>query len=192
MTPADILAMQRRIDAAGFPLAADGVWGPRSHAACQAYLRSLMPSPHPWPSQDESSLATYYGDAGDEDYLVRLPVAGLGVAYDGKPVSGIRCHRRVAHSLGKVLAAIAAGPHRGVLAHYAGCYNFRVMRGGKTLSTHARGIAVDLAPNWNGNHTPWPEKATMPLAVIEDFAREGWLAAGAAWGRDAMHFQATR
>jgi hypothetical protein len=31
----------------------------------------------------------------------------------------------------------------------------------------------------------------MPLAVMEHFAREGWLSAGSAWGRDAMHFQAT-
>jgi hypothetical protein len=32
----------------------------------------------------------------------------------------------------------------------------------------------------------------MPLEIMEAFAREGWLAAGAFWGRDAMHFQATR
>jgi hypothetical protein len=192
MTPADIEAMQIRIAAAGFPLAADGLWGPKSRAACQSYLRSLMPAPNPWPRQDESSLASYYGDAGDEDYLVRLPVAGLGVAYDGKPVAAIRCHKRVADSLGRVIAAIAAGPHRGILAYYAGCYNCRAMRGGSRPSTHARGIAIDLAPDWNGNSTPWPEKATMPLAVMAEFAREGWLSAGAFWGRDAMHFQATR
>jgi len=192
MTTADIEAMQRKIDGAGFPLAIDGQWGPKSRAACQSYLRSLMPTPNPWPSQDESSLASYYGDAGDEDYLVRLPVAGLGVAYDGQPVSGIRCHRRVSYSLGLVLAAIAAGPHRGILAHYAGCYNFRAMRGSSRISTHARGIAVDFASGLNGNQTPWPEKATMPLEVMEAFAREGWLPAGAFWHRDSMHFQATR
>jgi hypothetical protein len=32
----------------------------------------------------------------------------------------------------------------------------------------------------------------MPLAVMEEFSREGWLAAGAFWNRDAMHFQATQ
>jgi hypothetical protein len=187
MTPDEIKTMQTRIG-----VTPDGAWGPKSRAACQGYLSALMPSPNPWPPQDEASLSNYYGDAGDEDYLVRLPVGGLGVAYDGQPVSGIRCHKRVAHSLGKVLAAIAASPHRGVLAHYAGCYNLRLMRGGTRPSTHARGIAIDLAPAWNANATPWPAKATMPLAVMEQFAREGWLPAGAFWGRDAMHFQATR
>jgi hypothetical protein len=192
MTTADIQAMQATITDAGFPLAADGVWGPKSKAACQAYLRSLMPDPHPWPATDEAALSKFYGDAGDEDYLVKLPVAGLGVKYDGTTVTAIRCHKRVADSLGRVIAAIAAGPHRGILAYYAGCYNFRAMRGASRPSTHARGIAIDLAPDWNGNSTPWPEKATMQLAVMAEFAREGWLSAGAFWGRDAMHFQATR
>jgi len=192
MPPADIEAMQIRIDAGGFPLAADGVWGAKSKAACQAYLRSLMPSPHPWPATDEAALSKFYGDAGDEGYLVKPSVAGLGVKYDGTTVAAIRCHKRVADSLGRILGAIAATPHRGILAYYAGCYNFRAMRGGTRPSTHARGIAIDLAPDWNGNSTPWPEKATMPLAVMECFAREGWLSAGAFWGRDATHFQATR
>ena len=66
------------------------------------------------------------------------------------------------------------------------------MRGGSLPSLHARGAAIDLDPGTNGLHTPWPTRATMPLEVMECFAREGWLAAGAFWGRDAMHFQATR
>ncbi len=65
------------------------------------------------------------------------------------------------------------------------------MRGGSTPSLHARGAAVDLDPDYNGNLVSWPAKAAMPLEVMEAFAREGWLAAGAFWGRDAMHFQAT-
>jgi hypothetical protein len=32
----------------------------------------------------------------------------------------------------------------------------------------------------------------MPLEVMEMFAQEGWLSAGAFWGRDAMHSQATK
>jgi hypothetical protein len=28
--------------------------------------------------------------------------------------------------------------------------------------------------------------------VMEEFAKEGWLAAGAFWSRDSMHMQATR
>ena len=50
----------------------------------------------------------------------------------------------------------------------------------------------DFAASENGNHTSWPVAATMPLGVMEIFAAEGWLPAGAFWGRDAMHFQATQ
>jgi hypothetical protein len=49
-----------------------------------------------------------------------------------------------------------------------------------------------LRPLTNGNHAHWPLTADMPLVVMEEFAREGWLSAGAFWGRDAMHFQATQ
>jgi hypothetical protein len=82
--------------------------------------------------------------------------------------------------------------HPDVLADYNGCYNNRSMRGGSTPSLHARGAAIDFLAGDNGNKTSWPAKATMPLDVMKIFAVEGWLSAGAFWGRDAMHFQATR
>ena len=66
------------------------------------------------------------------------------------------------------------------------------MRGGSLPSLHARGAAVDLDPDHNGNGTSWPTRAIMPLEVMEEFAKEGWLAAGAFWGRDSMHMQATQ
>ena len=66
------------------------------------------------------------------------------------------------------------------------------MRGGYTPSLHARGAAIDFDSYDNGNSTHWPVGATMPIGVMEEFAREGWVAAGAFWGRDAMHFQATK
>jgi hypothetical protein len=32
----------------------------------------------------------------------------------------------------------------------------------------------------------------MPIEVMEAFARQGFKPAGAFWGRDAMHMEATR
>ncbi len=187
MNQNDIKTMQRRIGETD-----DGFWGPKSIAACQAHLRRLMPSPHPWPASDSASLTKFYGQPGDESNLVALNVEGLGILYDGKPVKVIRCHRKVAESLKRVFTALSKGPHKDILREYAGCFNNRAMRGGTLKSTHAWGIAVDLDPDSNGNHTSWPTRATMPLEVMEEFAKEGWLCAGAFWGRDAMHAQATR
>lgn len=187
MNSQDIRNMQRRIGVTD-----DGFWGPKSIAACQKHLRSLMPKENPWPATDQKSLTKFYGEAGDESQLTNLGVEGVGVKYDGKPVKTIRCHRRVAPSLYRIIGRLAAGPHKSVLGRYAGCFNNRAMRGGSLPSLHARGAAVDFDPDSNGNHVAWPTRATMPLEVMEEFAREGWIPAGAFWGRDAMHMQATR
>ena len=168
----------------------DGFWGPQSIAAAQKHLRSLMPKPNPWPKTDQASLTAFYGAAGDESQLVTLGVISLGIYYDGKPVKSIRCHHKISGSLHRVLRSLVK-THPEILAQYAGCYNNRTMRGGSLPSLHARGAAVDFDPGTNGNHTAWPVRATMPFAVMEAFAREGALAAGAFWGRDAMHFQWT-
>lgn len=168
----------------------DGHWGPKSIIACQQYLRGLMPTNRPWPDTDQTSLTRFYGAAGDEDQLVAINVP-VGIRYEGKPVQTIRCNHRVAPSLSRILPQLVE-KFPDVAADYAGCFNNRPMRGGSTPSLHARGAAVDFAPDTNGNLTHWPTAADMPLGVMEIFAREGWIAAGAFWGRDAMHFQATR
>lgn len=190
MTTDEIRAMQARIGFKGKDI--DGFWGPLSIAKCQRYLRAMMPSPNPWPATSEAALSAFYGKPGDESQLVPLDVDGLGLKYEGRPVAVVRCHRKVAPSLGRVLAALA-GTHPAVLALYAGVYNNRPMRNGSGRpSLHARGAAIDLWPDANRLKSPWPLVATMPLAVMEEFAREGWVSAGAFWGWDAMHFQATR
>lgn len=187
MTNEQIKAIQKKIGA--IP---DGFWGPKSIAACQSYLRSLMPKDNPWPATNQEALTAFYGSAGDESRLVSMPIPdGVTVKYEGDIVKRVRCNERVAHSLSRVIKNIAdTCPH--VLLDYNGCYNNRAMRGGSLPSLHARGAAIDFMAGTNGNHTPWPVASDMPLEAMECFAREGWIAAGAFWGRDAMHFQATR
>ena len=187
MNRTQIIQLQERIGTE-----ADGFWGPKSTAACQRHLRALMPSPNPWPSSSETALQRFYGSAGDESQLVNAPAPSWLRLYDtNRRVRTIRCHKLVADSLLRALnAAHEVAPD--VAKRYFGCYVFRNMRGGSRKSTHARGIAIDLAATGNGNRTHWPTRAAMPIEVMECFAREGWLAAGAFWSRDAMHFQATR
>lgn len=186
MTSTEIKSIQTKIGTNS-----DGFWGPKSIAACQSHLRGLMPSPNPWPSTDQGALTAFYGNPGDENKLVNLDVSQLDVRYDGTRVKTIRCHGKVADSLKRVLVALSS-THPAILRDYCGCFNNRPMRGGSTPSLHARGAAIDFAAGENGNHDSWPGRATMPFDVMEEFAKEGWLAAGAFWGRDAMHFQATR
>jgi hypothetical protein len=169
----------------------DGFWGPKSIAACQSYLRSLMPAESNWPRPSQESLQGFYGSPGDELKLVSVNVEGLGLKYDGKPVKSLRCHDKVADSLKRALESLAKS-HPDILAQYAGVYNNRTMRGGSLPSLHARGAAIDLAADTNRLSQSWPVSATMPLEVMEAFAREGWVGLGWLIGRDAMHFQATQ
>lgn len=186
MTQNQIKAIQEKIGTEP-----DGFWGPKSVAACQRYLRKLMPTTPMWPKTDQASLTAFYGRPGDESKLMNLDVAGLGVKYEGKAVKTIRCHQKVGSSLHWVLSVLS-DTHPEILAEYAGVYNNRVMRGGSMPSLHARGAAIDLWPDRNGNRMHWPTQAMMPLEVMEAFSKEGWLCAGAFWSRDAMHAQATQ
>jgi hypothetical protein len=187
MTYTEIYHLQKRIGTTP-----DGFWGRKSIAACQTHLKSLMPLDNPWPRSDQASLMEFYGNPGDEYKLVSIDVSGLGVKYDGQTVKTIRCHRKVADSLHRVLVALDGGICAWILGQYAGVYNNRPMRGGSLPSLHARGAAIDLDPAPNGNHRSWPVNATMPIQVMEEFAKEGWIGLGWAIGRDAMHFQATK
>lgn len=187
MTHSEIITLQEHIGTTP-----DGFWGAKSIAACQKHLRSLMPTPNPWPTGNDASVIRRFGYPGNEASLVNLPVHGLGVKYDGKMVRTIRCHGKVADSLLAVIADIADSPAAWILGQYAGCFNDRPMRGGSRNSKHAWGIAIDFAPATNGLRNHWPTRANMPIDAMECFARQGWIAAGAFWIRDAMHFEATR
>ena len=185
MTTTQIKAIQTEIG-----VNPDGFWGPKSIAACQKYLRKMMGSNSP--KTDQASLTVAYGKPGDESRLIPLPVTGLGVKYDGKPVKSIRCNKAVADSLLTIIKELSTFPEgRKALSEYAGCYLNRPMRGGSLPSLHARGAAIDFMAGTNGLNTHWPNRATMPFSVIKVFAKHGWLSAGAFWSRDAMHFQRT-
>lgn len=186
MTRSEIIALQKHV---GTP--ADSEWGRNSIASCKAYLTSLMPGISPWPETSTRALNQFFGDPGDESQLVNLDVFGLGVKYEGQTVRTVRCNRRVSESLGGIIKELSI-LHPEILADYNGCFNFRRMRGGSSYSLHAYGAAIDFMAGTNGNRTSWPVAATMPITAMEIFAREGWIPAGAFWGRDAMHFQATK
>jgi len=175
----------------------DGFWGPQSVAACQRYLRAMMPKPNPWPKQDQKSLTAFYGPPGKVS-VVQIPVPYKIYLYNGpKTVRTIGVHEKLAPSLDRVLKALSkryktdeARSEAGINKFY-GVYNNRKMRGGSLPSLHARAAAIDFDAPRNELNTHWPTRAHMPLDVMGIFAREGWLAAGAFWGRDAMHMQAT-
>jgi hypothetical protein len=176
MAPDQIQKMQRQIGAVP-----DGFWGPRSQARCRDHLRQMMPDPNPWPFSTHLTI-------------IEFPYT---MFYGGKRVTKTRCHKKVAASLGRILLQLGQiyGDNREVMEEaedYGGIFNFRPKRGGTSYSVHSWGAAIDLDADDNTFRDTWPINADMPLEIMEAFAREGWQSAGAFWGYDAMHFEATR
>lgn len=174
----------------------DGFWGPKSTQRCKDHLRSLMPTPNPWPFSTREGLRDFYGEPGDEGNLVPISFP-FPMFYGEKLVTKSRCHKKVHDSLMRILTRLGTfeGGTREILdpvSDYGGIYNFRNKRGGTSLSVHAWGAAIDLDADDNSFRDPWPLVADMPLEIMEEFAKEGWQSAGAFWGYDAMHFEACR
>lgn len=197
MTTERIKAIQREIG-----VEPDGFWGPISRTAARTFLRKMCPN-NPWPESNTTALRNFYGDFGKDDddpvrkkwikdNIVAIDVKGLGLKYNGKTTSAVRCHRLVADSLKRILLRISMSKHADVLEWYRGCFQIRQMRNGDKWSTHSWAIAIDIGTKGNGLKTPWPITATMPWEVIKIFADEGWLSGAVIWGYDAMHFQATK
>jgi hypothetical protein len=71
---------------------------------------------------------------------------------------------------------------------YGGGFNYRLKRGGSTLSTHSWGCAIDLDPERNGMGDTTP---AMPIFARTLFENAGWVWGGRWKGKncDGMHFQ---
>jgi D-alanyl-D-alanine carboxypeptidase len=113
-------------------------------------------------------------------------------------VKTIRIHRLCAQSLQRILDAIwaAAGKKQATIEAwgmhlYGGAFEFRLQRGGNTLSSHSWACAIDWDPGRNALGDTTPNFANVP-AVLKAFTDEGWIWGGT-WSRpDGMHWQAAR
>ena len=187
MTEKQIKALQRHVGTLD-----DGDWGPKSRKACEAHLRRLMPNSSPWPKSHQSSLRSFYGAPDDNSQIIRVEAPEWMKLYNSdKNLKNIWVHEKCADSLMRALESAHSKSPK-FASKYFGCHVDRNMRGGSKPSTHAYGAAIDLSASTNRNKQSWPQDADMPIEVMEEFSKEGWVAAGAFWGSDAMHFQATQ
>lgn len=155
-----------------------------------------------WPLQSECNR--FYGNPnknGSPDpkwesaNLVAI-VPPYRMTYAGKPIKTIRVHKKCAESLLRILNRIfeLAGHSQATVdawgaSIFGGAYNFRLMRGGVSLSMHSWGCAIDLDPANNGLGDQTPKFDKHPL-VMQAFEEEGWEWGGSWSKRDGMHWQA--
>lgn len=163
-----------------------------------------------WPLQsDTAAMNKLYGNpdangdgAADPSWAAKWlttiePPYRMFLAWDPKrEVKRITVNKGCAEALLAALNGIAkhygsqAAIQKAGLHLFAGVYNFRPIRGGKVLSTHARACGIDLNPDKNGQGSV----GNMPPEVVAIFKAQG-----AEWGgdwrgksKDPMHFQFAR
>jgi hypothetical protein len=197
MNKTDIKFTQGRVGAV-----VDGFWGPESTRKAKSHLRAMMPSGR-FPTQRQvRSNRSIFGTHGVPDGAspptkrIRLPFALHLYGDSAHLVRTLGPHEKCADALLSVFQRLdqefakSERKEAGILDYY-GIYNPRSTRGGSVWSMHAYAIAIDLDAGRNQNRNHWPVASHMPIRVMECFAKEGFLAAGAFWSRDAMHFQST-
>ena len=129
--------------------------------------------------------------------FIELPYS-MRVAWDRKKkIKRFQCHKLVAQSFLNVFNELLAhyGYNRLVelgIDLYGGCFNYREMRGGTKLSTHAWGIAIDLDPDRNLLHE---SSKTARFAnpeykpMMDIFYKHNFINLGVEKNFDWMHFQ---
>lgn len=189
----DIKLIQQKL---GVP--ADGIIGSRTvEALCRALGITRVPQ---WPTQSEvRSGKSVFGSPGCEDSLVSI-LPPYPLLYEGKPVRSLRVHRLIApHVLAALREVLAhygqAELHRLGLDRYSGSYNYRSTTGGKSLSMHAWGIALDFAAEQNSYSLRAPRASLSHpdcTAWWQIWEAHGAVSLGRERDCDWMHLQFAR
>ncbi|KGO94323.1 M15 family metallopeptidase domain-containing protein [Flavobacterium subsaxonicum] len=197
----------------------DGLWGPQTQTAYDQLRYKLLygqqpepwrpedrdpVNPNNWPVQSQSALTAFYGvpkETGNSNLVSVTVPYPLVIAWDtSKKVTRITAHKKVKDSLLRVLNKTL--DHYGIdeikrlrLDYFGGCFNYRLVRGGTSLSTHSWGIALDFDPE--NNQLNWGrDKATFARPEYNkwwDFwEEEGWVSLGRDRNYDWMHVQAAK
>lgn len=195
----------------------DGFWGPQTDFAFGVleHVEEFGEPPHPWrdftgpaanpngwPLETDADLRTFYGEPGEGELVTVDAPYTLRLAWaPATKVSHIRCHRRVADSVGRVLTRVHG--HYGLdairdlrLDLFGGCFNLRKKRGGtSSWSTHAWGIALDFDPEhnrlqWGRDRAGFARPEYDPWWQF--WEEEGWTSLGRVANFDWMHVQAAR
>lgn len=193
----------------------DGLWGPQTDFAVdtlsQFLKRGEMPAPwrddsppvcnpHNWPTQDENSLNTFFGNVGTHQNSLVLPYPHR-VSWDMRQtITSFSCNTRVHDSAKRALTRVF--DHYGMeriralrLDRWGGCLNVRRMRGGSNWSMHSWGIAIDYDPE--RNQLKWGRSQAAFAQPEYDawwrfWEEEGWVSLGRTKNYDWMHLQAAR
>jgi hypothetical protein len=191
----------------------DGVIGPDTWKALQAALApvdsltGIRPADAPVVPEGFEQVLVAFGDprplleadgsiSKDNDLRWQRQVLAAGELPFAIPLSpsdpskGVKkkffAHRRLVSTFTAAFAEIDRLGLRASIHSWGGIYNFRPVRGGRSLSLHAFGAAIDLNAETNG----LGEEGDMDPRVVQVFEHFGFFWGGNFRSRpDPMHFQ---
>lgn len=177
---------------------ANGPWRASIMQALPGDERMPLMVKNTWPKQSE--MAAYFGAPGTNQTMFYSPYPLRLYDANGPHITRFQCNNKVRDSLGIVLSRVLADYGYDAIQDlrldvFSGCLNVRPMRGGKTLSTHAYGAAVDWDANRNALKSDHTRAAFAKPAYERWWAAwtaQGWLSLGKARDFDWMHVQAAR
>jgi len=149
----------------------------------------------------QAEVEAKYGKANKNGagYLVTLKLPyPMFLNWESKTVvNSFQCHKLIHDQLKAVFSDILlhyglAEIERLQLDDYGGCFNYRLMRGGSSLSKHSWGIAIDLDPDRNLlRETSRTARFARPeyKPMIDIFYKHGFVSLGVEKNYDWMHFE---
>jgi hypothetical protein len=196
------IAFQQRMMAdAGIDIGeVDGLWGPRSQYGLELWQNHLREVPgvassnRKWPTQ--ADVPKVFGPTGSGQVRYKPPYQ-LYLYDKVSAVESISVHEKVVDSLHKVMSKVQAEYKDLIpplhLDRFFGSLNVRPMRGGKAMSMHSWGIAIDF--DANRNQLRWgrdrAEFAKPEYKAWWDiWEEEQWTSLGRERNYDWMHVQA--
>lgn len=185
------------------PLQCDGIAGPATFAKLFLKVDPLVIQSHDDVVDkfaDDAKLTKFYGKPRENLTKAQLPYA-MKLAWDTKvEINSFTCHKLIATPLHKIFTEVLAsygqdGVTAAGLDLFGGCFSYRLMRGGTSLSRHSWAIAVDIDPL--NNQLKWDSsKARLASADYHDFwdivESHGGVSLGREKNYDWQHFQFTR
>jgi hypothetical protein len=97
----------------------------------------------------------------------------------------IYCNRDLVEPLKKAFKALIESGYVKELKTYNGCFNIRPTTGGKSLSLHSWGIAIDCNSSWN----QYGKKPHLSEGFVKCFEDNGFEWGGRWRTPDGMHMQ---
>jgi len=164
------------------------------HTLSTAEIEAMF-GPLPWQPVPGDDSAIHIDPAWTADHLVTVEIPQLRVVAGAPPDQRVTFHRDAAPSLVALFAAWEAAGLLDRVRSWEGSFAPRRIRGGKTVSHHAYGVAFDINARWNPlGAAPAPLGAPGSVRELVPLANAHGFMWGGAWSSrpDGMHFEAFR